>query len=101
MRPPRSAVNAADVAEVEAQEAEAFASAEVDDAALLIIDFDLEFVELLAEAFLHRANQPVMSLVGVDQDHQIVSESRIFEKVYLPLLVLALARSSIRSTSLR
>ena len=28
---------------------------------------------------LHRPDQPVMSLVGVDQDHQIVSEPRIFD----------------------
>src|ERR1019366_6791159 len=89
---PQYPAQAAQVAEVEAQEAEALASAKVYDAAFLIIDFDLEFVELLAEAFLHRSHQPVMSLVGVDQDHQIVSESRIFE-----IGVLAIAGTRPRS----
>ncbi len=92
VRPPCPAVNAAEVAEVEAQEPEAFASAKVYGPALLIIDFDLEFVELLPEAFFHRSNQPVMSLVGIDQDHQIVSKSRIFD-----IGVLALVSGLLRS----
>src|SRR5215210_3228548 len=78
MRPPLSA-QAAEVAEIEAQEAEAFASTQVHDAALLIIDFDLELVELLPQALFHRSDQPVMSRMSVDQDYQIVSEPRIFD----------------------
>ncbi len=76
---PQYPAQAAQVAEVEAKEPEALASAKVYDAAFLIIDFDLEFGELLAEAFFHRSHQPVMPLVGVNQDHQIVSVSRIFD----------------------
>ena len=54
----------------------AFASLKVDHAALFIIDFNLQLVELLSQPLVYRSNQPVMPLVGVDQDHQIVSEPR-------------------------
>jgi hypothetical protein len=47
---------------------------------------------LLPKSFVHCPNQPVMSLIGVDQDHQIVCESRIFD-----VGVLALARDLPRS----
>ncbi len=99
MRPPRSA-STAEVAEVEAQKSEAFTSLKVDHAALFIIDFNLQLAEFLPKSFVHGPNQPVMSLIGVDQDHQIVCEPRIFD-MYLPLRVTSRARSSIRSTSLR
>jgi len=46
MRPHRSAQTAA-VAEVEPQKPAGFASFKVDDAALCIIDFDLQFGKLL------------------------------------------------------
>src|SRR5438045_1555478 len=78
MRPPGSA-STAEVAEVEAQEPEAFTSLQVDCAALFIIDFNLQLAELLPKSFGHGPNQPVMSLIGVDQDHQIVCEPRIFD----------------------
>src|SRR5947209_5536248 len=78
MRPPRPA-STAEVAEVEAQKSEAFTSLKVDCAALFIIDFNLQLAELLPKSFVHCPNQPVMSLIGVDQDHQIVCESRIFD----------------------
>jgi len=58
-------------AEVEAQKSEAFTSLKVDYAALFIIDFNLQLAELLPKSFVHCPNQPVMSLIGVDQDHQI------------------------------
>jgi hypothetical protein len=69
----------AEIAEVEPQKAEALAPSEVDDTALLIIDFDPQLGEFLAQSLFHRHNQPVMSLVGINQDHQIVRESRIFD----------------------
>src|ERR1700720_3616609 len=78
MRPPGSA-STAEVAEVEAQKPEAFTSLKVDHAALFIIDFNLQLVEFLPKSFVHGPNQPVMSLIGVDQDHQIVCEPRIFD----------------------
>src|SRR6476646_7965846 len=79
MRPPRPA-STAEVAEVEAQKSQAFTSLKVDYAALFIIDFNLQFAELLPKSFVHCPNQPVMSLIGVDQDHQIVCEPRIFDR---------------------
>ena len=78
MRPPRPP-STAEVAEVEAQKSEAFTSLKVDHAALFIIDFNLQLAEFLAKSSLHRPNQPVVSLIGVDQNHQIVSEPRIFD----------------------
>ena len=53
-------------AEVEPQKAEALASAEVHDLTLFFVDFDLQLGQFLAQPFLHRRHQPVMSLVGVD-----------------------------------
>src|SRR3954463_5992903 len=70
MRPQRPA-SAAEVTEVEAQEPEALTALKVHRAALFIIDFNLQLAELLAKSFVHCRNQPVMSLVGVDQDHQV------------------------------
>src|ERR1700756_2469569 len=78
MRPPGSA-STAEVAEVEAQKPEAFTSLKVDYAALFIIDFNLQLAEFLPKSFVHCPNQPVMSLIGVDQDHQIVCVPRIFD----------------------
>src|SRR5712671_1521074 len=78
MRPPRS-TSTAEVAEVEAQKSEAFTSLKVDHAALFIIDFNLQLAEFLPKSFVHGTNQPVMPLIGVDQDHQIVCEPRIFD----------------------
>ena len=69
----------AEVAEVEAQKPEAFTSLKVDYAALFIIDFNLQLAEFLSKPSLHGPNQPVVSLIGVDQNHQIVSEPRIFD----------------------
>ena len=40
---------------------------------------NLQLAELLPKSFVHCPNQPVMSLIGVDQDHQIVGEPRIFD----------------------
>jgi hypothetical protein len=60
-------------AEIESEEAEAFAAAEVHDPTLLFIDFDLQSGQFLPEAFLNRLHQPVMPRVGIHQDHQIVS----------------------------
>src|SRR6202007_2509607 len=78
MRPPRPP-STAEIAEVEAQKSEAFTSLKVDYAALFIIDFNLQLAELLPKSFVHCPTQPVMSLIGVDQDHQIVCEPRIFD----------------------
>jgi hypothetical protein len=47
--------------------------------ALFIIDFNLQLAELLPKPLVHNPDQPIMVLVGVDQDHQIVSEPRIFD----------------------
>src|ERR1700722_2915083 len=84
MRPPRSA-STAEVAEVEAQKPEALASLKVDHAALFIIDFNLQLVEFLSKPLVYRSNQPVMPPMGVDQDHQVVSEPRIFDMGVLAL----------------
>src|SRR3954470_16529839 len=56
------------------------------------VDFNLQLAELLAKSFVHCRNQPVMSLVGVDQDHQIVCEPRIFD-VGVPAISRDLPRS--------
>src|ERR1700722_4376121 len=76
---PHGFAEAAEVAEVETQESEAFASLKVDCAALFIIDFNLQLVEFLPQSFGHRSNQSVMPFIGVDQDHQIVREPRVFD----------------------
>src|SRR6266481_5642913 len=68
-----------DAAEIESEEAEAFAAAEVHDPTLLFIDFDLQSGQFLPEAFLNRRHQPVMPRVGIHQDHQIVSKTRILD----------------------
>ena len=78
-------------AEIETQKAEAFAAAEVYISTLLFIDLDLQFGELFAESFLHRHHQPVMSGVGVDQDHQIIGKPCV-----LDVGVLAVARGLFR-----
>jgi len=44
----------------------ASASVEVHDPTLLFVDFDLQLSEFLAQLFLHRRYQSVMSQVGVD-----------------------------------
>src|SRR5246500_4415187 len=78
MRPHHSP-QTAEVAEVKPQKAEVLTSFQVDSAALFIIDFDLQFGELLPQSLVHCSNQPVMTFVGVDQDHQVVSEPRVFD----------------------
>jgi hypothetical protein len=40
------------------------ASAEVHDSTLFFVDFDLQLGQFLAQPFLHRRHQPVMSLAG-------------------------------------
>jgi hypothetical protein len=47
--------------------------------ALLLIDLDLQFSQLLPKTFFHRLHQPVMSRIGVDQDHQIVGKTRVLD----------------------
>jgi hypothetical protein len=54
---------------------EALASTEVHVPTLLFINLDLQFSQLLPKPFLNRPHQPVMSWVGVNQDHQIVRKS--------------------------
>jgi hypothetical protein len=87
LRTPRTPTTA-NAPEVETQEAEALASAEVHVSTLPFINLDLQFSQLLPEPFLNRPHQPVMSWVGVDQDHQIVRKSCV-----LDVGVLAEARS--------
>jgi hypothetical protein len=36
---------------------------------LLFIDLDLQFGKFFPEPFLHRRHQPLILLVGIDQDH--------------------------------
>src|SRR5215813_13652849 len=69
MRTP-CAPSTADASEIEPEEAEALASTKVHDSTLLLIDLDLQFSQLLPKTFFHRLHQPVMSRIGVDQDHQ-------------------------------
>src|SRR5271157_1423169 len=78
-------------AEIETQKAEAFASTEVYVSTLLFIDLDLQFGKFFPEPLLHRHHQPVMSLVGIDQDHQIIGKSCV-----LDVGVLAVARGLLR-----
>src|ERR1700745_3608238 len=90
MRTP-CAPSTADASEIEPEEAEALASTKVHDSTLLLIDLDLQFSQLLPKTFFHRLHQPVMSRIGVDQDHQIVGKTRV-----LDVGVLAGARSLLR-----
>ena len=60
-------------------EAEPLAATWVHDPTLRFVDFDLPLGEFLAQPLSHRRHQPVMSRVGVDQDHQVVSEPRVFD----------------------
>src|SRR6201981_772673 len=91
MRTP-CAPSTADASEIEPEEAEALASTKVHDSTLFSIDFALQFSQLLPKTFFHRLHQPVMSRIGVDQDHQIVGKTRV-----LDVGVLAGARSLLRA----
>jgi hypothetical protein len=46
---------------------------------LLFIDLDLQFGKFFPEPFLHRRHQPVMSLVGIDQDYQIIGKPCVLD----------------------
>ena len=72
-----------DAAKIEPQKAEALATAEVYDSTLLFIDFDSYSDQFLAKAFLYSWQQPIMSTVCVDQDHEIVSKTRILDPYVL------------------
>src|ERR1700730_3389523 len=85
------APKSANASEVETQEAEALASTEVYVSTLLFINLDLQFGQLLPKPFLYRPHQPVMSRVGVNQDHQIIRKSCV-----LDVGVLAVARGLFR-----
>ena len=74
-----------DAAEIESEEAEAFAAAEVHDPTLLFIDFDLQSGQFPPEAFLNRRHQPVMPRVGIHQVPPRSSAKRAYSMpVYLP-----------------
>jgi hypothetical protein len=73
------ATTTANASEVETQEAEALASTEVYVSTLLFINLDLQFGQLLPKPFLYRPHQPVMSWVGVNQDHQIIRKSCVLD----------------------
>src|ERR1700730_9740812 len=73
------ATTTANASEVETQEAEAFASTEVYVSTLLFVNLDLQFSQLLPKPFLNRPQQPVMSWVGVNQDHQIIRKSCVLD----------------------
>src|ERR1700740_1808799 len=66
--------------ENQTQKSEALASFQVDDATLLLIDLDLQLGNLLSQSLFHRLHQPVMSRMGINQDHQIISETRILDE---------------------
>src|SRR6266403_2165639 len=85
------ATTTANASEVETQEAEALASTEVYVSTLLFINLDLQFGQLLPKPFLYRPHQPIMSRVGVNQDHQIIRKSCV-----LDVGVLAVARGLFR-----
>jgi hypothetical protein len=78
LRTPRTSTTA-NASEVETQEAEALASTEVYVSTLVFIDLDLKFSQLLPKPFLNRPHQPVMSWVGVNQDHQIIRKSCVLD----------------------
>jgi hypothetical protein len=73
------ATTTANAPEVETQEAEALASTEVYVSTFLFINFDLQVGQLLRKPFLYRPHQPVMSRVGVYQDHQIIRKSCVLD----------------------
>src|SRR4051812_9817044 len=68
--PPPPPAEAADAAELEAQEPEALPLRQVHHPALLLVDLDAELGQLLAESLRHRLQQPVMLRVSVHQDHE-------------------------------
>src|SRR5215467_1585400 len=74
-----SAPSTTDAAKIEPQIAEALASAEVYDPTLLFIDFDLQSNQFLPEALFNRGQKPVMSRIGIDQDHEVICKTRILE----------------------
>src|SRR5215467_3404984 len=73
------ATTAAHASEVETQKAEALASTEVYVSTLLFINLDLQFGQLLPKPSLYRLHQPIMSRVGVNQDHQVIRKSCVFD----------------------
>src|SRR6516225_6508409 len=74
-----SAPSTTDAAKIEPQIAEALASAEVYNPTLLFIDFDLQSSQFLPEALFNRGQKPVMSRIGIDQDHEVICKTRILE----------------------
>ena len=56
MRSPHLPLDATKAAEIESQEAETLPSVQIHDVALLFIDFDLQFGELLPKPLVHRTN---------------------------------------------
>jgi hypothetical protein len=44
---------------------------EVDEAAFLLIESNLEGCQLLPEAFVHGLKEPIVLRIGIHQDHEI------------------------------
>src|SRR5215470_9250921 len=60
--------------ELKAQESEAFSLRQVNAATLIGVDLDLEFGQFPSQPPLSCFEQPVVSRVGVHQNHEIVGE---------------------------
>ena len=69
----------ADATEVKPQEPKAFASSEVDRAALLFVDLDVKFRQLFPQSLIDRFQQPAIARIRVDQDHDVVREPRVLD----------------------
>jgi hypothetical protein len=84
-----------------AKERKALSRFQIHHSALVLVDRNAEFCELLAYPPVYRLHQPVIPPFSVYQYHQVVRKTCILEVVDLPLRVTSTALSSIRSTSFR
>src|ERR1035437_9001146 len=64
---------------LKAQESKALSLLQIHHSTLVLVDLNAELRELLAQSFIYRLHQPVTPPLGVDQDHHIVSKTRILD----------------------
>src|SRR5437899_3922489 len=65
--------------EVKAEKSEALALREVHPPSLLLVHLDVERRQFLTESPFDRRAQPVLSRVGIYEDHEVIGESSVFD----------------------
>ena len=65
--------------EVKAEKSEALALRQVHPPSLLLVHLDVERRQFLTESPFDRRAQPVLSRVGIYEDHEVIGESSVFD----------------------